>query len=292
MGFNMFKRQAKPKPEIPRLEVSSFGEPKYIFKHVPTLEVYREYNDTVSASAIERDKKLKKIFGLIMGIICVAFIIMAIPQFDLPEYLAKGRSFLDWISYTGFMFYFLTAIMSGYLCYHLLTYYKYFPKRLEKATAEYYKSSKYLTNEIILACYEDGVLEKAEPRDEFFEWGMFNRCWESENVVYLEFTLANQLFVAKEVMIEAGANIEEFMAWANEKIEEGKVILAEKEAAKDSEIEAAKAELEEIEKEIEALEKELKEADKADDDEREDEIEKRLLVLEEKAEELEELIDD
>ena len=42
----------------------------------------------------------------------------------------------------------------------------------------------------------------------------------------------------------------------------------------------------------EALEKELKEADKADDDEREDEIEKRLLVLEEKAEELEEIIDD
>ena len=41
---------------------------------------------------------------------------------------------------------------------------------------------------------------------------------------------------------------------------------------------------------IEALEKELKEADKADDDEREDEIEKRLLVLEEKAEELEEIL--
>ena len=121
---------------------------------------------------------------------------------------------------------------------------------------------------------------------------MFNRCWESENVVYLEFTLANQLFVAKEVMLEAGANIEEFMAWANAKIEEGKKIMAEREAAEEAEEEAAEAELEEIEKEIEALEKELKEADKADDDEREDEIEKRLLVLEEKAEELEEIIDD
>ena len=259
MGFNMFKRQPKPKAEIPRIEVSECGEPKYVFTHIPSLEVYREYNDTVSAPAIERDKKLKKIFGLIMGIICISFIVMAVPQFDLPEYLAKGRSFIDWISYTGFMFYFLTAIMSGYLCYHLLTYYKYFPKRLEKATAEYYKSSKYLTNEIVLAVYEDGVLEKAEPRDEFFEWGMFNRCWESENVVYLEFTLANQLFVAKEVMLEAGVNIEEYIAWANEKIEEGKVILAEREAAEAAAEEAEEEEFEEIEKEIEALEAELSE---------------------------------
>ena len=259
MGFNMFKRQPKPKAEIPRIAVSDCGEPKYVFTHIPTLEVYREYNDTVSAPAIERDKKLKKIFGIVMGIICIAFIVMAIPQFDLPEYLAKGRSFIDWISYTGFMFYFLTAIMSGYLCYHLLTYYKYFPKRLEKATAEYYKSSKYLTNEIVLAVYEDGVLEKAEPRDEFFEWGMFNRCWESENVVYLEFTLANQLFVAKEVMLEAGVNIEEYIAWANEKIEEGKVILAERQAAEEAAEAAEEEEFEEIEKEIEALEAELSE---------------------------------
>jgi hypothetical protein len=289
MGFNLFKKAAKPKAEIPRLEVSEFGEPRYIFTHVPTLSVYREYNDTVSAPAIARDKKLKKVFGLVMGVISVAFLAMAIPRFDLPEYLAKGRTFFDWINYTGFMFYFLTFIMAGYLCYHLLTYYKYFPKRLEKATAEYYKSSSYLTNEIILACYEDGVLEKAAPRDEFFEWGMFNRCWESENVVYLEFTLANQLFVAKEVMLEAGANIEEFMAWANEKIEEGKVILAEREAAEEAEEEAAEAELEEIEKEIEALEAELEDID---NDELEDELEDRIEELEEKAEELEDKLDD
>ena len=289
MGFNLFKRPAKPKPEIPRIEVSKYGEPKYIFTHVPTIEVYREYNDTVSAPALARDKKLKKIFGLVMGIITVAFALLSIKYFDLPEYLAKGRTFFEWISYTGFMFYFLTTIMAGYLTFHLLTYYKFFPKRLEKATAEYYKSSSYLTNEIILACYEDGVLEKAAPRDEFFEWGMFNRCWESENVVYLEFTLANQLFVAKEVMLEAGANIEEFMAWANEKIEIGKVILAEKEAAKEAEREAAKAELEKVEEEIEALEKELKETK---DDSRQDEIEKRLIELQDKAEALEETIEE
>ena len=153
-------------------------------------------------------------------------------------------------------------LMSGFLTYHFLTFYQKFPKRLEKATADYYKSSKYLTNEIILACYEDGVLEKAAPRDEFFEWGMFNRCWESENVVYLEFTLANQLFVAKEVMLEAGANIEEFMSWANEKIEEGKVILGERQAAEEAAEEAEEEEFEEIEKEIEALEAELSEEEK------------------------------
>ena len=118
---------------------------------------------------------------------------------------------------------------------------------------------------------------------------MFNRCWESENVVYLEFTLANQLFVAKEVMLEAGANIEEFIAWANEKIEEGKKIMAEREAEEEALEEAAEEEYEAIEKEIEALEEELEEID---DDSREEEIEEKIKALEEKAEELEDKIDD
>ena len=289
MAFNLFRRKPKPKPEIKRLEVSAYGEPKYEFKHIPTLEIYREYNDTVSAPAIARDKQLKKAFGLIMGAITLVFAVLSVLNFDLPEYLEKGRTFFEWISYTGFMFYFLVFLMSGFLTYHFLTFYQKFPKRLEKATADYYKSSAYLTNEIVLACYEDGVLEKAAPRDEFFEWGMFNRCWESENVVYLEFTLANQLFVAKEVMLEAGANIEEFMAWANAKIEEGKVIMAEREEAEEAAEEAAEAELEEIEKEIEALEAELEETD---NDELEDELEDRIEELEEKAEELEDKLDD
>lgn len=266
MGFNMFKRSAKPKVEIPRLNISDFGEPRYVFTHVPTLEVYREYNDTVSAPAIERDKKLKKIFGIILGVIAIGFAMGAVKNFDLPEYLADGRTFLEWVSYTGFMFWFISFAMSAYLCYHFLTYYKFFPKRLEKATREYYNSSKYLTNEIILAVYEDGVLEKAQPRDEFFEWGMFNRCWESENVVYLEFTLANQLFVAKEVMLAEGVNIEEYIAWANEKIEEGKKILAEREAAEEAAEEAEEEEFEEIEKQIEELEEELEDLEEEMED--------------------------
>ncbi|MBR2041534.1 MAG: hypothetical protein IJ945_04100 [Oscillospiraceae bacterium] len=289
MAFNLFARKPKPKPVIERIKVEDCGEPKYVFTHVPTLEVYREYNDTVSAPAIARDKQLKRFFGIVMGVICAAFTVGAVLNFDLPEYLAEGRSLWQWFSYTGFMFWFAVAIMSGYLCYHLLTYYHFFPKRLEKATAEYYKSSKYLTNEIVLACYEEGVLEKAEPRDEFFEWGMFNRCWESENVVYLEFTLANQLFVAKEVMLEAGANIEEFMAWANEHIEEGKKIMAEREAAEEAAEEAEDEEMEEIEKEIEALEAELEETE---DEDLEEKLEDKIEELEEKAEELEEKLDD
>ncbi|MBQ5667525.1 MAG: hypothetical protein IIV40_05060 [Oscillospiraceae bacterium] len=289
MAFNIFRRKPKPKPEIKRLEVSAYGEPKYEFKHIPTLEIYREYNDTVSAPAIARDKQLKRAFGLIMGAITLVFAVLSVLNFDLPEYLEKGRTFFEWISYTGFMFYFLVFLMSGFLTYHFLTFYQKFPKRLEKATADYYKSSAYLTSEIVLACYEDGVLEKAAPRDEFFEWGMFNRCWESENVVYLEFTLANQLFVAKEVMLEAGANIEEFMAWANAKIEEGKAIMAEREAAEEAEEEAAEAELEEIEKEIEALEAELEETE---DEDLEEKLEDKIEELEEKAEELEDKLDD
>ena len=289
MAFNIFRRKPKPKPEIKRLEVSAYGEPKYEFTHIPTLEVYREYNDTVSAPAIARDKQLKRAFGLIMGVITIVFAVLSVINFDYFDPIYEGRGFFVWMSYTSFMFYFLVTLMSAYLTYHLLTYYHYFPKRLEKATADYYKSSKYLTNEIVLACYEDGVLEKAEPRDEFFEWGMFNRCWESKNVVYLEFTLANQLFVAKEVMIEAGANIEEFIAWANEKIEEGKKIMAEREAEEEALEEAAEEEYEAIEKEIEALEEELEEID---DDSREEEIEEKIKALEEKAEELEDKLDD
>ena len=289
MGFNIFKRKPKPKPEITRLEVSAYGEPRYVFTHIPTLEVYREYNDTVSAPAIKRDKQLKRAFGLIMGAICIAFTVGAVMHFDLPQFLAEGRSFWEWFSYTAFMFWFVVAVMAGYLCYHLLTFYKFFPKRLEKATEDYYKSSKYLTNEIVLACYEDGVLEKAQPRDEFFEWGMFNRCWESENVVYLEFTLANQLFVAKNVIVEAGVNIEEFMAWANEKIEEGKVIMAEREAAEEAAEEAEEEEYEEIQRQIEELEEQL---DETDDEVLEDELEDKIEALEEKADELEDKIDD
>ena len=168
MAFNIFKRKPKPKPEIKRLEVSEYGEPKYEFTHIPTLEVYREYNDTVSAPAIERDKKLKKVFGLIMGVITIGFAILSVKYFDLPEYLAKGRTFFEWMSYTGFMFYFLVTLMAGFLTYHFLTFYQKFPKRLEKATADYYKSSKYLTNEIILALWEE--LFKTEVRIRDFNW--------------------------------------------------------------------------------------------------------------------------
>ena len=123
MAFNIFRRKPKPKPEIKRLEVSEYGEPKYEFKHIPTLEVYREYNDTVSAPAIARDKQLKRAFGLIMGVICLVFIVLSVINFDYFDPMYEGRGFFVWVSYTSFMFYFIVTLMSAYLTYHLLTYY-------------------------------------------------------------------------------------------------------------------------------------------------------------------------
>ncbi len=255
MGFNLFRRTPKPQPEIKRLRIEDYGEVKYVFSHVPTLEVYREYNSTVSAPAIARDRVLKKWFAGICGVIALVLGVVAVLTFDLPDYLERGRTFWEWFSYSGNMAYILGTVVFGYLAYHLATYYKYFEKRLEKATAEYYKSSKYLTNEIVQAVYEDGLLEKAAPRDEYFEWGLFNRCWESENVVYFEFNLANQLFVAKEILNAQGIDIPEFIAWVNERIEIGKELVAQRE----EEEERLDEELEELEDKIEELEEELEE---------------------------------
>ena len=58
--MSLFGRKPKEKPEIVRIDVSEHGEPKYCFTHIFTLDEYREYNDTVSAPAIKRDKQLKK----------------------------------------------------------------------------------------------------------------------------------------------------------------------------------------------------------------------------------------
>lgn len=276
MAFSLFGRKEKVKPEIKRIEVSEYGEPKYIFRHVPTLEVFREYNLTVSQNAIERDKKLKRIFGLIMAAVAVWFAVLSVTHFDRFDDRFVNRSFFEWVSYSGFMFYFLVFLMAGYLAFHLLTYYRFFDKRLAKATADYYKSSKYLTNEIVLAVYEEGVLEKAEPRDEFFDWEMFNRCWESENVVYIEFNLANQLFVSKEVILEAGIDKDEFMAFCNEKIEIAKKIMAAREERED--------EIEELEEKLDELHEEIEELDKDDEDYEKDleEINAEMSEIEEK----------
>ena len=110
-----------------------------------------------------------------------------------------------------------------------------------------------------LAVYKTGVLEKAIVRDEFFPWESFNRCWDSENVVYLEFTLANQLFVAKHTLTENGVDVKEFMDFCNEHITEAKRIAAEKEAAEQEEEEAEEQEFEENKKKIAELEQQAEE---------------------------------
>ena len=249
----------KPKQEIKRIEVSEYGEPKYQFTHRISLEEYREYNMNVSQHSIEVDKKLKKYGAIIMGVISAAFLILSITNFDLPQFLAEGRSFGQWLSYTGFMFYFTVFIMSGFLCYHLGTFYKKFPKRIEKATKEYYESTPYLTNDITLAVYEEGVLEKAIVRDEFFPWEKFQRCWESENVVYLEFNLANQLFIGKHNFEEKGVDIKEFMDYCNGHIEEARRLAEEKEAAEEAREEEEEREFEENKKKIAELEQQAEE---------------------------------
>ncbi len=244
--MGLFSRKPKEKPEIVRIEVSEHGEPKYCLTHRFSLENYREYNDAVSAPAIERDKKLKKIGGLVMGAIALGGLVLGIINLVTKDlYLIQERGFFSVFNYGSSMLHFAIFLMAGYLCYHLLTYYKYFPKRLEKATREYYNSSKYLKNELTLAIYEEGVLEKAAVRDEFFDWELFNRCWESDNIVYLEFTLANQLFVNKEALAENGIDKDEFMVFCNGHIEEAKRLAEEREAAAEAEEEEEEAEYEE-----------------------------------------------
>ena len=249
----------KPKQEIKRIEISEYGTPKYQFTHRFSLDEYREYNMTVSQHSIEVDKKLKKYGAIIMGVIAAVFVVLSILNFDLPEFLAEGRTFGQWLNYTGFMFYFVVFLMSAFLCYHLATFYKKFPKKIEKATKEYYETTPYLTHDITLAVYEEGVLEKAIVRDEFFPWEKFQRCWDSENVVYLEFNLANQLFVAKHTLTEHGVDIKEFMDYCNEHIEEAKRLAEEREAAEEAEEEAEELEFEENKKKIAELEEQAEE---------------------------------
>ena len=249
----------KPKQEIKRIEVSQYGEPKYLFTHTISLDEYREYNMEVSQHSIEVDKKLKKYGAIIMGVIAAAFLVMSFFHFDLKKYLDEGRSFWQWMDTTGFMFYFVVFAMSAFLCYHLATFYKKFPKKLAKATKDYYERTPYLTHEITLAVYEEGVLEKAIVRDEFFPWEKFQRCWQSENVVYLEFNLANQLFLGKHNFADKGVDLGEFMSFCNEHIEEAKRLAEEKEAAEEAEEEAEEFEVEENKKKIAELEEQAEE---------------------------------
>lgn len=253
--MGLFSRKPKEKPEIVRIDVNEHGEPKFCLTHLFTLENYREYNLAVSAPAIERDKKVKGLLGGAMGGIAVAGLWLGVTNFiEKDMELIEKHGIMSLFNYGSSMLHFAIFLMAGFLCYHLLTFYQKFDKRLLKATEEYYNSTKYLKNELTLAVYEEGVLEKSVVRDEFFQWEQFNRCWETENIVYLEFTLANQLFVSKEALAANGIDKDEFMTFCNEHIEEGKRLAAEREAAEEAAEEAEEEEYEEIQKEIAELE--------------------------------------
>lgn len=255
--MGLFSRKPKTPKEIVRIDVADNGEAKYCLTHRFTLENYREYNLAVSAPAIERDKKVKRILGLVMGVVALGGLVMGIINFIQKDMeLIEKHGILSLFNYGSSMLHFAIFLMAGFLCYHLLTFYQKFDKRLEKATAEYYNSTRYLKNDLTLAVYETGVLEKAIVRDEFFQWEQFERCWETENIVYLQFTLANQLFVSKEALLANGIDKDEFMKFCSEHIEEARRLAAERAEAEEAAEEAEEAEFKENERKIKELEEE------------------------------------
>ncbi len=221
MFIDKFYEKANRKriKHIARIDPFEHGEPAYLVAHRLTLENFREMNLTVSAPAIKRDRKLKKMWGLLSFAVALFFFVLCFFNLDF----VRG-DFWRLIWYSSLMTYIgATALFFGLGFYSFFFYKLFFNRKLEKATAEYYRTSKYLSGDLTLALYETGVLEKAAPRDEFFPWRKFQRCWATENVVYLEFNLANQLFVAKESIAAAGYPVEDFMAYANAHIEAAKL---------------------------------------------------------------------
>lgn len=249
-----FKKKEKKEPE--RHEISEYGEPVYQVTHRFSLENYREYNFAVSKDTIEKDKVIKKWAGIILAAIAVVFFVLSIIKFDLFDFLDRGRTVGDWFNYGGFFFYFVVFGLSTYCSIHLLTFYKFFPKRLEKATQDYYNRTPYLTHDLTLVVYENGVMEQAISRDGFFEWELFQRCWDSDNIVYLEFNLANQLFVSKQALADAGIDAEEFMKFCNEHIETARAEAEKREAEEEEREREEEEEYEDNKRQIEELESE------------------------------------
>lgn len=221
MIFDKFYEKANRKriKHIARIEPAEYGEPAYLITHRLTLENFREMNMAVSAPAIKQDKKLKKIWGALSFVVSLFFFVLCFFNLD---YVRGDFWHLIW--YSELLTYAAAAALFFCIGFYSFFFYKlFFDKKLARASANYYKESKYLSNDLTLALYENGVLEKAAPRDAFFPWKKFQRCWETENVVYLEINLANQLFVAKDSIAAAGYSTGDFMAYANTHIEAAKL---------------------------------------------------------------------
>lgn len=226
------KANRKRIKHITRIDLAEHGEPAYLITHRLTLENFREMNMAVSAPAIKQDKKLKKFWGFLSFAVSLFFLVLCFFNLD---YVKSDFWHLIW--YSSLMSYICAAILFFGIGFYSFFFYKFFFEgKLRRASAEYYRTSNYLSNDLTLALYDTGVLEKAAPRDAFFSWKKFQRCWETENVVYLEFNLANQLFVAKDSVTAAGYSVEDFMAYANAHIEEAKLAPDEDEELDDEEL--------------------------------------------------------
>jgi len=226
------KANRKRIKHIARIDPAEHGEPAYLVAHKLTLENFREMNLAVSAPALQQDQKLKKMWGLLSFAVSLFFFVLCFFNLDY----VKG-DFWHLIWYSSLMSYLCAAALFFGIGFYSFFFYKlFFKRKLARATAEYYRTSKYLSGDMTLALYETGVLEKAAPRDAFFSWKKFQRCWATENVVYLEFKLANQLFVAKESIAAAGYAVEDFMAYANARIEAAKLEPDEDEELPDEEL--------------------------------------------------------
>lgn len=231
----LFKLKSKPKKPITRISIAEKGEPKYLFQYKLSLEEFREYNMAVSKDNIEADKKRKRIYGIICLLGAVAFAVM---------------TYLNWAdSYARQTYIVATVLLTILGLYTVLFYKLFFEKQLEKGSQKYYDNSVYLQNPITQGFYEDGILEKAAPRDGFFTWDKFNRAWRSENLFYLEFNLANQLMLPIRTINEAGYNVEELLSFCGAKIEEAhnRVENEEEEEALPEDIEADESPLSEDE---------------------------------------------
>ncbi|GEM_PF-1499827 len=226
------KANRKRIKHIARIDPIEYGEPAYFIPHRLTLENFREMNMAVSAAAIRQDKKLKRFWGILAFAVALFFFVLCFFNLDY----VRG-DFWRLIWYSSLLTYLAAGLLFFGIGFYSFFFYKlFFNRKLEKATAEYYRTSKYLSGDLTLALYDTGVLEKAAPRDAFFPWKKFQRCWETDNVVYLEFNLANQIFVAKDSVTAAGYTVEEFMAYANAHIEEAKLAPDEDEELSDEEL--------------------------------------------------------
>jgi hypothetical protein len=185
----------------------------------------------VSAPAIKQDKKLKKFWGFLSFAVSLFFLVLCFFNLD---YVKSDFWHLIW--YSSLMSYICAAILFFGIGFYSFFFYKFFFEgKLRRASAEYYRTSN-TSNDLTLALYDTGDLKRPPRATPSSHGRSSSAAGRTENVVYLEFNLANQLFVAKDSVTAAGYSVEDFMAYANAQIEEAKLAPDEDEELDDEEL--------------------------------------------------------